>query len=207
MNFVHSKSQECSKSELDLFSVPPTQTSLEKGHWVEHQPVSSVADAGPITFIIPGTEDYVDLSKTILVIRAKVTKADGTDLDDDEKVGIVNNFLHSLFKQIDVFLKEKQVTQATSTYAYRAYLETLLNYGPAAKDSQLSAAMFYKDKAGKMNVADPTLAAANANMGLKKRYEFSKKSLPIEMAGPIFCDVFMTERLLLSYVDLKLVLN
>ncbi len=208
MNLVHSKSQECSKSELDLFSVPPTQTSLEKGHWVEHQPVSSVADEGPITFMVSGTEDYVDLSKTILVVRAKVTKADGTDLDADEKVGIVNNFLHSLFKQVDVFLKEKQVTQATSTYAYCAYLETLLNYGPAAKDSQLTASMFYKDKAGKMDVADPTIAtAAEANSGLKKRYKFSKESGTIEMAGPIFCDAFMTERLLLSYVDIKLVMN
>ena len=28
-----------------------------------------------------------------------------------EKVGIVNNYLHSLLKQVDVFLKEKQVTQ------------------------------------------------------------------------------------------------
>ena len=27
------------------------------------------------------------------------------------------------------------------------------------------------------------------------------------MAGPIFCDAFMTERLLLSYVDIKLVMN
>ena len=61
------------------------------------------------------TEDYVDLSKTILVVRAKVTKANGNDLDANEKVGIVNNFLHSLFKQVDVFLKEKQVTQATGT--------------------------------------------------------------------------------------------
>ena len=76
MNFVHSKSQECTKMELDLFSVPPTQTSLEKGHWVEFQPVSSVSDGGSITFLSPGTEDYVDLSKTILVVRAKVTKAD-----------------------------------------------------------------------------------------------------------------------------------
>ena len=127
MKFVHSKSQECTKSELDLFSVPPTQVSLEKGHWIDHQP------GGPITFLSPGTEDYVDLSKTILVVRAKVTKADGENLDADEKVGVVNNFLHSLFKQVDVFLKEKQVTQATGTYSYRAYLETLLNYGPAAK--------------------------------------------------------------------------
>jgi hypothetical protein len=74
------------------------------------------------------------------------------------QVGVVNNFLHSLFKQVDVFLKEKQVTQATSTYAYRAYLETLLNYSPSAKDSQLTASLYYKDTAGKMDAADPTLA-------------------------------------------------
>ena len=209
MNFVHSKSQECTKSELDLFSVPPTQVSLEKGHWIDHQPVSSVSDGGPITFLSPGIEDYVDLSKTILVVRAKVTKADGANLDADEKVGVVNNFLHRLFKQVDVFLKEKQVTQATGTYSYRAYLETLLNYGPAAKKSQLTAALFYKDTAGKMDTADPTLAAdnANTNQGLRTRYQFSKASGAIEMAGPIFCDVFRSERLLLSYVDLKVILN
>ena len=209
MSFVHSKSQECTKSELDLFSVPPTQVSLEKGLWIDHQPVSSVSNGGPITFLSPGTEDYVDLAKTILVVRAKVTKADGTDLDQGEKVGIVNNFLHSLFKQVDVFLKEKQVTQATGTYAYRAYLETLLNYGPAAKESQLTAALFYKDTAGKMDTADPTLAAGNdnTNQGLRKRYEFSHESGIIEMAGPLFCDVFRSERLLLSFVDLKIILN
>ncbi len=133
MLFIHSKSQECAKSELDLFSVPPTQVSLEKGHWIDHQPVSSIADGGTITFMCPGTEAYVDLSKTILVVRAKVTKADGANLGAHKKVGVVNNFLHSLFKQVDVFLKEKQVTPAMGTYNYRAYLETLLNYGPAAK--------------------------------------------------------------------------
>jgi hypothetical protein len=72
MNFVYSGSQECPKSELDLFSVPPTQISLEKGHWIDHQPVASLADGGAITFLSPGTEDYVDLARTILVIRAKV---------------------------------------------------------------------------------------------------------------------------------------
>ena len=92
------------------------------------------------------------------MIRAKVTKANGADLDADMIVGVVNNLLHSLFKQVDVFLKEKQVTQATGTYAYRAYLETLLNYSPAAKKSQLMASLYYKDKAGKMDTRDPTLA-------------------------------------------------
>ena len=207
MNFVHANSQECSKSELDLFSIPPTQVSLEKGHWVDLQPISSVADGGAIVFTYPGTENYVDLSKTILVVQAKVTKADGTDLDDDEKVGVINNFLHSLFKQVDVFLKGKQVSQASGLYGYRAYLETLLNYAPSAKKSQLTAALFYKDTAGKMEVADPTVAAANANHGLKTRYEFSKTSGILEMAGPIFSDVFFTERLLLSFVDLKVIMS
>ena len=67
--------------------------------------------------------------------------------------------------------------------------------------------MFYKDTAGKMDVTDPTLAAANANMGLKKRYAFNQQSGVLEMAGPLFCDVFKSERLLLSFVDLKVILN
>ena len=104
---MHRKLGECAKTELDLFSVLPTQVSLETGLWIDHQPVSSVSDGGPITFLCPGTEDYVDLSKTILVVCAKVTKANGNNLTTDEHVGIVSNFLHSLFRQVDVFLKEK----------------------------------------------------------------------------------------------------
>ena len=68
--------------------------------------------------------------------------------------------------------------------------------------------MFYKDTPGKMDVANPTIAvAANANHGLKKRYAFNQESGVIEMAGPVFCDVFKSERLLLSFVDLKVILN
>ena len=123
------------------------------------------------------------------------------------KIGPVNNFLHSLFKQLNVFLKGKQVTQATGTYAYRSYLETLLNYGPSAKQTQLTASLFYKDTAGKMDITDPTQSGVAANHDLKSRYEFSKESGIVEMAGPIFCDVFFSERLLLIYVDLKVFMN
>ena len=86
-------------------------------------------------------------------------------------------------------------------------METLLNYDPAAKRSQLTAALFYKDTAGKMDVADPTVVVANANLGLKERYTFSHESGILEMTGPLFCDVFRSERLLLSFVNLKVILN
>ncbi|XP_046856166.1 uncharacterized protein F54H12.2-like [Xenia sp. Carnegie-2017] len=56
-----------------------------------------------------------------------------------------------------------------------------------------------------MEVADP--ANASPNKGLKTRSKFTARSAVVEMGGPIFCDVFFGERLLLSYVDLKVVVN
>ena len=50
MAFAHDMSCECTKSELDLFSVPPTQTSMEHGSWVEYHPVTTVTDGSPIEF-------------------------------------------------------------------------------------------------------------------------------------------------------------
>ncbi len=154
MSYVHERSKRCDKNEVNLFSIPPTQTSLEKGRWIDYHPLSSVEnDEGPITFLIAGTDDYVDLSKTILVVEGKVVKADGTNLSGDEQANIapVNNFMHSLFKQVDVYLNGKQVTPAMGTYAYRAYIETLLNYDVSAKESQLTSALYYKDTPGQMD--------------------------------------------------------
>ena len=82
-----------------------------------------------------------------------------------------------------------------------------MNYGPAAKRSQLTAVMFYKDTAGKMDVADPTAVVANTNLRLNERYVFSRESRVLEMVGPLFCDRFRSERPLLSFVDLKDILN
>jgi hypothetical protein len=49
---------------------------------------------------------------------------------------------------ISVSLNEKLVSPPTSLYPYRAYIETLLSYGPAAKESQLTEVMWYKDTPG-----------------------------------------------------------
>ena len=103
MAFVHRQSCEGVKSELDLFAVPPTQTSIEEGGWIEHQSLTSLDSGGPIEFVIPGTGDaYLDLANTYLLIRAKVVRGVGTDLAADTTVAPRNNWLHSLFSQVDV---------------------------------------------------------------------------------------------------------
>ena len=74
MSYVHPYSKRCEKSEVDLFSVPPIQLSLEKGRWIDYRPLSSVENPdSAITFLIAGTDEYVDLSKTILYVEGTKT--------------------------------------------------------------------------------------------------------------------------------------
>ena len=144
MAFLHNQSCECVKSELDLFALPSTQTSIESGQWVHYKPVSSLSDDGPIEFLIPGMGDeYIDLSQTMLHVKAKIQNHDSTPLKASDTVATVNNWIYSLFSQLDIYLNQKLVSPPNNTYAYRAYLETLLNYGPAAKNSHLTCGLYF----------------------------------------------------------------
>ena len=150
MAFAHEESCICMKSELDLFSVPPTQTSVENGTWVEYHPITTLTENSPIEFDIPSSgEDYVDFANSYLHVKAKIVKGNGENLAADDVVAPTNLWLHSLFSQVDVSLNGTQITSSTNTYPYRAMIETLLTYGGDAKQSQLTSALFYKDTAGK----------------------------------------------------------
>jgi len=203
MAFVHAQSSECMKSELDIFSLPPTQTSIEKSDWIEYKPIASLTDDAPIEFSIPGFgEEYLDLSHTLLSVKVKILKSDGANLPAETAavpvdVAPVNNFLHSLFDQVDVFLNQKLVSTSTSNYMYRSYIEALLNYGTDSKNTQLTGAMFYADSAGKM-------VDFVQNMGLVKRKGMAANSAVIELLGPIHCDIMNMEKYLINGVELKI---
>ena len=114
-----------------MFSVPPTQTSMESGkrNWIEYHPLTSVADGSPIEFEISGSgEDYIDFGNSMLYVQAKIVQPNGTDLGAAANTAPVNVFLHSLFSQVDIQLNGTLITSSTNTYPYRAILETL-SYG------------------------------------------------------------------------------
>ena len=169
-------------------------------------------------------------------MTGKVTLKDGTSKltgGGQSNVAPVNNFLHSLFRQVDVYLNGKQVTPAMGTYAYRSYIETLLNYDVSAKESQFSSALYYKDTATQMeetgtlewssqvvnyrsagkdwastqNASVKVYEPPKGNMGFAQRQKFITNGNQFVLSGPIFSDIFMTDRLLLNMMDLKVVLN
>jgi len=202
MAFANDMSCECTKSELDLFSVPPTETSMEHGKWVEYYPVTTVSESSPIEFDISGTgDDYIDFANTILHVKAKITQNDGTNLPADAATGPANLFLHSFFSQVYISLNGTLITASTNTYPYRAMLETLLSYGQDAKTSQLTSALYYKDTAGHM---DSTTFDHNVNEGLAARRRLSARSAVMDMIGRLHADIFFQERYMLNEVNVKM---
>lgn len=61
-----------------------------------------------------------------------------------------NSFIYLLFNQV-LFCNQKYVSPPNVAYAYRSYLETLLNYELAVKDSHLSSGLWYDNAAGKID--------------------------------------------------------
>jgi hypothetical protein len=209
MAFIHENSCECTKSELDIFSVPDTQTSVESGTYVEYRPVSTLTDGSPIEFDIASSrDDYIDFANSYLYVKAKLVRADGANMAAADTVGPVNNFLHSLFSEVDVSLNGTLITNSTNTYPYRAYIENLLSYGPAAKKSQLTACLFYKDDAGKMDQANPLADDDDEkNSGLTQRAVFTSRSREVDLIGRIHSDIFFQSRYLLNEVNTKIKLT
>ena len=200
MALVHNHSLSFSKSEMELFSVPPTQMVIEDSEYVQYRPFGGLNALGLIDFIIPGTgSKYLDINNTQLYIKAKLTKADGSDCDeDDDKVAPVNLLLHSMFSQVDVALNGKLINDSTPTYPYRAMIETLLNYDREAKYTHLQSQFYFKDDAGHIDFND--LSADNIlNTGLKKTC--------FEMMCPIHADLFAQNNVLLPGVEVRLKLH
>ena len=159
---------------------------------------------GPIEFLIPGSgDDYLDLANTMLHVQVKVTRANGDDLDLIDPVGPVNNWLHSLFSQVDVYLNGTLVTPSTNTYAYRAYNETLLSYGTDAKVTQLTGQLWYKDTATHMDSVEIVVGDA-ANAGFVARRENIVRSRVVDMMGRLHVDLFLQDKFLINGVDVKI---
>ncbi|KAM8972047.1 uncharacterized protein F54H12.2-like [Pelodytes ibericus] len=204
MSFIHAASVECAKSELDLFEIKPTQTSIEKSMYVEVQSLAAISETSPLEFYIAGSgEHYFDLNNTLLYITCKIVKNDNTPIADGARVSLINYPIATLFNQLDVTLGDRLISQSNNLYAYRAYIETVLNYRADALSTQFTAGLFYKDTAGRHQerVLD------GDNTGFTKRAHMTSLSKTVELLGHLHSDLFFQEKLILNDLDLKIKLT
>lgn len=210
---------ECMSSQLDLFTNIPVQTNILKTEEICYKPVTSLSNNSVIEFQSLGHGDtYRDLSSAYLRLLVKVKKSPTEDypagtpaeLNADGSVKkaatpggggyVVNNLLHSLFKQCTIYLNGVAISQSDNNYAYRAYLETVLNYDERAQ--HIINHGFILDTAGKMN-----FDKATENEGLQKRKKIFEGSNVVELIGKIHGDMLNQNKLLMGNVELRIVLS
>ena len=163
-----------SVSELDLFGKPSVQTSIEHTTEKDHYPISSMIESGPLEFTITGSGDeYLDLSSAYLHLTASISVGEVTNPTDYDKVAPVNNWVQSLFSQVDVSLNCEMVSSSSNTYVYRAYT------------------------AGYMN------DLGDENVGATKRRNLTANGEKVDMIGYIHDNVFRQTRLLHPGVTVK----
>jgi len=122
---------------LNLFDVPEVDYQYEASRDVVFQP--ALTGIQPVTFSIPTSDDYYGLKELRFQVKVRLTdpaagyqglKANLADSDanNTRNTYCVNNFGHSIFRDITLSMNGVFMTEQSNTYHYRAYLETLLNY-------------------------------------------------------------------------------
>ena len=197
---VDERSAPSSASVLDIFSVPPTQVSFEQGYWQEINLANTCTNEGPWTFIIQSDPHYLHLARNYICAKIKITQASGAVLAPNTHIAPINLIGKTLFNQIKVLVNGKQAFDSGDLYAYRAYIETLLNYCKSAKESIQQAALFYKDE-------PPEHIDDVNNTGWLSRKEKFEQSRVVEIMAPIHCDFLLSDRLLPSNSEIILELH
>ncbi|XP_069083615.1 uncharacterized protein F54H12.2-like [Pleurodeles waltl] len=202
MAFVHCASGECAKSEVDLFSLKPMQTSIGNSFFMEISPLAALMPLAPIEFYVSGSMDiYLDLNNTLLHLICKIVKADGSNIENNAKVAKIAYPIATMFNQVDITLGDRLITRSDNMYVYRAYIESILNYRDVL-DTQLSAGLFYKDTYGNFKAT----ALNGHNQGFVKRANFAAGSRQFDLLGHIHSDLFYQDKLLLNGMNFKIIL-
>ena len=213
---AHHSSEICSKSELALWSPPPTQLSILESQWISYPPFSSLRDEGMLEFKITGSEsEFVDLAQTFIHVTCSIVKPDGSDLGEAAKVGPINNVLHSLFQNVEVLFNETLVSGHGDNYALKSYLANLLTYGREAKETQLTTVGWEKDEAKGISADSPYAAeavgvaadAAGDNVGLLKRAKLFDASRIVPLIGKLNIPLANQPLFLLNNVNILLRLH
>lgn len=219
------------ESIVALFEAPPQDNTFDQSKYQEYSQTST--SMNPVEITVHRTRDWLDLRKLYFEYEAEFY--DGANpanlLQAVNPVTGINNLGHSLIKQIKVKLNNSSIIDKNDDhYALRAYLDRLLNFSPAEKDTWLSLEGWYTDDAGKFDQVDPIIptVAANANMqgaaltaaeigdairtaearatpnsGAKKRHDLICANRPVKFIISPNIDLFNCPKLIPPGIEMK----
>ena len=211
----------CLIMSLEMFTVPSADVARQGYRMVTYSP--SATGIRPVTFTVQGMDDFVDLDRSYLEIELRlrssstngfvVDGAGGSDANNTRFLYAVNNIGHSLFKQMNLRFNGALMSEQTDMYAYKAFIETILNYDRHEGDTLLAP----QGWVNQLNVV-PRLQAAGVNDDISTTAEWLHNSAqPLKTATVKFhsgqvvslivhphLEAFHTGRLLVPGVEMVL---
>jgi len=133
MEYLHHQSTPASKTELELFSVPPTQTAIDSYYEVGIRPSATLDGSTTYDFNIPASDDYTDLSETMIHVVGRVQKG-GVALAETDTASVCQGFANALFEQIQFYLNGVNIAPSNNLHHYQCFLEDFLFKHPSDVD-------------------------------------------------------------------------
>ena len=115
----------------------------------EVNPQTALVDGGNIEFFYPGTDCYVDLNNTYMLLQLKLVKADGTavaawseafsatTVGEDATTAVINYLPATMWKSVTTEVGGVVVTKPHNYYAYNSYVDAMLAYTKEYKGTRL----------------------------------------------------------------------
>ena len=188
---MNQKFEECSKSEVDFNRNPVIQTALENSVWDKIEAKYALTNS-TIEFEITRSNDrYIDLSEIQLFLQVKFKDV------GNNNISVSNNILHTLISNVEVKINNTTVSNTSSKYHYKAYIENLLGFNKESKDTFLKCEGWYDDNdfdVLKLTSKDN----APINKGYVSRNELIKSDRIVELSGMLHIDISSVDRLLMN---------
>jgi len=186
--------------ELNLYETQDITTQILESYNYEVPQSTAPMHQAPIEFKRhSGTDQYIDLSRSTLCVECRILNPDNTAIAADLAVAPINNVLHSLFSNIEVFVNHTKVSQPHNLYPFVAFLGQLTSFEPdVLKNLKAESEGWYQDTPGKINTA----AAENA--GWEERRKMFAKSRKVQLEGRPFVPIFIQEKLIPGNVPIQI---
>ena len=186
-------------SELD-YNLPKTiQNEIDHTYDIELTPHNSIIQGNNLIFQIESGTDFTDLGNTFLSVELKMLKSDNANVANTDNCGPVNNIFHSIWSQVSIKLKDTVISHPSPNYAYRAYLENLLNYSQSSKETWMTQLGWYFDEANKFDQATNTALATRRSLVTDKKI--------LKLKGKLSTDIGNQPLLIPSHTDITITLT
>ena len=190
------------QSSLALFRRRKVELGEERIEFVEHRPISHPGKKSVIVFSIQDRSPrYIDFKRSRFQVEYRILNDKGLPINlEADNVAMINLPHSTAFRQCDVLIQQIDINPDIGiNYAYKAYIDALLNFSEDDKESHLQSEGFYTDTAHAVNSNDPK---DRMNVGLYMRSLLTNNGGSALLSGPLYHDAFQLDRYLLNNVPI-----